>query len=289
MKKKKAPLMSVDMAAVAANHAELESPHVISLGAGVQSSTLALLAAKGMLTPMPVAAVFADTQAEPPAVMIWLAKLETMLPFPVIRVTRGPLEYSALDVRISGRTGLPFIKTMVPAHVYFPETKKPVLALRHCTETFKIDKIQRELIRIRLAAKSKKLVQWIGISTDEADRMKPSIRKRVVNTWPLIELGWSRKTCEEWLAAEGLGKPPKSACYFCGFRSKAEWLDMRDTDPDSFQAACTFEEKLRVAYAATPRLKGQPFLTQTGRPLAELADRDNQSHWGNECGGICGV
>ncbi|MDX9784983.1 MAG: hypothetical protein RBT72_09580 [Spirochaetia bacterium] len=41
-----------------------EVPHLLSLGAGVQSSTLALMAAAGEVTPMPTAAIFADTQAE---------------------------------------------------------------------------------------------------------------------------------------------------------------------------------------------------------------------------------
>ena len=38
---------------------------IISLGAGVQSSTMAMMAAAGEITPMPHAAIFADTQAEP--------------------------------------------------------------------------------------------------------------------------------------------------------------------------------------------------------------------------------
>lgn len=38
---------------------------VLSLGAGVQSSTMALMAAKGEITPMPDCAIFADTQSEP--------------------------------------------------------------------------------------------------------------------------------------------------------------------------------------------------------------------------------
>lgn len=49
-----------------------EPIHVISLGAGVQSSTMALMAAKGEITPMPTAAVFADTQDEPQSVYRWL-------------------------------------------------------------------------------------------------------------------------------------------------------------------------------------------------------------------------
>ncbi len=39
--------------------------NIISLGAGVQSSAMALMAAKGEITPMPDAAIFADTQSEP--------------------------------------------------------------------------------------------------------------------------------------------------------------------------------------------------------------------------------
>ena len=63
--------------------------HIISLGAGVQSSTMALMAAHGEITPMPDCAIFADTQWEPRGVYQWLSWLETQLPFPVHRVTAG--------------------------------------------------------------------------------------------------------------------------------------------------------------------------------------------------------
>ena len=63
--------------------------HIISLGAGVQSSTMALMAAKGEITPMPDAAIFADTGWEPKYVYDWLDWLETQLPFPVHRVSGG--------------------------------------------------------------------------------------------------------------------------------------------------------------------------------------------------------
>ena len=62
---------------------------VISLGAGVQSSVMALLAARGEIGPMPDAAIFADTQWEPAAVYEHLGWLESQLPFPVYRVTAG--------------------------------------------------------------------------------------------------------------------------------------------------------------------------------------------------------
>ena len=56
--------------------------NVLSLGAGVQSSTMALMAAKGEITPMPDCAIFADTQAEPQSVYDYLDWLEKQLPFP---------------------------------------------------------------------------------------------------------------------------------------------------------------------------------------------------------------
>ena len=49
---------------------------ILSLGAGVQSSTLALMIAHGELPPV-TAAVFADTQWEPRKVYEWLDWLET--------------------------------------------------------------------------------------------------------------------------------------------------------------------------------------------------------------------
>ena len=66
-----------------------EPAHIISLGAGVQSSTMALMAVHGEITPMPDYAIFADTQDEPASVYKWLDWLESKLTFPLVRVTRG--------------------------------------------------------------------------------------------------------------------------------------------------------------------------------------------------------
>ena len=55
---------------------------VISLGAGVQSSTMALMAANGEL-PKPDCAIFADTGNEPKAVYTYLDFLKKILPYPI--------------------------------------------------------------------------------------------------------------------------------------------------------------------------------------------------------------
>lgn len=63
----------------------------LSLGAGVQSTTLALMAAHGEIGPMPDCAIFADTGWEPEAVyrhLEWLMS-GNVLPFPVHIVSSG--------------------------------------------------------------------------------------------------------------------------------------------------------------------------------------------------------
>ncbi|MBP2230768.1 3'-phosphoadenosine 5'-phosphosulfate sulfotransferase (PAPS reductase)/FAD synthetase, partial [Azospirillum agricola] len=59
---------------------------VLSLGAGVQSTTLALMAATAEVGPMPDCAIFADTEWEPHGVYEHLDWLETQLPFPVLSI-----------------------------------------------------------------------------------------------------------------------------------------------------------------------------------------------------------
>jgi len=50
---------------------------VLSLGAGVQSSAMLLMACHGEITPRPDVAIFSDTHAEPDAVYKWLDWLES--------------------------------------------------------------------------------------------------------------------------------------------------------------------------------------------------------------------
>jgi len=75
------------------------SLRVLSLGAGVQSSTLYLMACAGEFgEESPTVAIFADTQWEPPAVYEWLGWLESIgsNKIPIRRVSVGNLREAAL-------------------------------------------------------------------------------------------------------------------------------------------------------------------------------------------------
>ena len=91
---------------------------ILSLGAGVQSSTLALMINKGEV-PMVDAAIFADTGGEPKAVYNWLDWLKTQLSYPVYIVSKGNLRQDMIDA-VDGK----YKFLSVPLYTKNPETGK---------------------------------------------------------------------------------------------------------------------------------------------------------------------
>ena len=260
--------------------------NVLSLGAGRQSTALALMAAHGEITPMPNAAIFADTGDEPAWVYDTLRWLQSgnVLPFPVVVVKRGDLGPRLLAGDDEAR---------IPAFV-----KAGGLAGRQCTRNFKIRPIRRavrELLGVgpRGYIAPGSVSQWIGISRDEAHRMKQSGAAYVVNRWPLIEAGLSVADCETWLRSHGYPVPWSSACVYCPFIDNAARRRIRDNDPEGWGRACATDAGLRSP-ENVKRFRGELYAHPSMVPLAEadlsdLFDAGKPSAFGNECEGMCGV
>lgn len=263
----------------------MEKPlRILSLGAGVQSTTLALMAAHGEIQP-PQCAIFADTQWEPAAVYKHLDWLETRLPFPVHRVTAGNLRANILAK--TNTTGQRFAS--VPWFT-LSSRGKPGMGRRQCTAEYKLAPIQRKARELG-AHRTAPATVLLGISTDEASRMKPSRVRYIVNAWPLIDLGMSRQACLRWLAANGYPTPPKSACVGCPFHSDAMWRDMRDNSPAEWADAVEID---RVIRKPVRDMRGQQFMHAARVPLDQVdlrthAERGQPDLFGNECEGMCGT
>jgi len=273
--------------------------HIISLGAGVQSSCMALMAAKGEITPMPTAAIFADTQAEPKSVYDWLDWLETQLPFPVYRVTAGSLTERITTTRTNRKTGNKYYSNMIPAFVRNQDGSKGIVG-RSCTTDFKMIPIlrkQRELGKIKRGQKTVGVISWIGISLDEVRRMKPSRDKWAQNRWPLIDLRMNRHDCLNWMTRNGYPQPPRSACVYCPFHSDAEWRRLRDEEPEEFAKAAEVERGIQAAHMAIKtagKMQGVAFLHESLVPIDQAdfstdTDHGQQVLFNNECEGMCGV
>ena len=267
--------------------------HIISLGAGVQSSTMALMAAAGEITPMPDCAIFADTKAEPSAVYKWLDFLEKQLPFPVHRVCKGDLG-ALVGVKPNGKYGY----MPMPAFVAGDDGKAALLN-RSCTRDFKIYPIQkkvRELVGLtrKRSPKEPVVTQWIGISADEAQRAKPSRDAWQKHRWPLLELRMTRLHCIEWLGAHGFQAPAKSSCTFCPFHDDALWAEIKKV-PAEWEDACRMDERIRDIRPGSLRGDQKIYLHRSLKPLRQVEfkptepDLFDEKGFAVECEGMCGV
>lgn len=263
---------------------------ILSLGAGVQSTTLALMAARGEIE-MPDCAIFADTGWEPRAVYEHLDRLEQALPFPVYRV-----QYKDLRAGLAGekKAGSRFVRVDIPAFL-FDGRKALGLANRTCTKDYKIRPIEKKARALlgyagRRVPRGIYAEQWIGISLDEAQRIKPARNDWQVNRWPLIERRMSRGDCLAWLGRAGW-TAPKSSCIGCPYHSDAAW---RALPADEFADAVEVDRRLRDRPSEEYRTRGTLYLHRSGKPLSDVdfstaEDRGQGNMFNNECEGICGV
>jgi hypothetical protein len=274
---------------------------ILSLGAGVQSSALALMAAQGEIGPMPDCAIFADTQAEPESVYNWLDWLEKQLPFEVHRVTAGKLDDKALNIQTNRKTGKEYYSNAIPAFVD-SQTATGGQVGRYCTRDYKLRpllKKQRQLAKVPRGCKTVKVISWIGISLDEVTRMKPSRDPWSENVWPLVDNKLTRHDCKLWMERNGYPEPPRSACVYCPYHSNHEWRRLRDEEPLEFERAAEFEKELQRTHAkiqSPGKLIGIPYLHRSMKPLKDVdltteADRGQLDFdmFQNDCEGMCGL
>lgn len=262
----------------------------LSLGAGVQSTALLILSALGLRgCPKADVAIFADTQDEPGWVYRHLERLEpwaAALGIPVLRVTAGRLSDQVLGI---GR-GIP---------AWTPSETHGVAPLRRqCTKEFKILPIQqkvRELLGYAPGQRVRhRVTVLLGISMDEAHRMRESLTPWIRNRYPLVEARLGRGDCVDLIRAQGFPVPRKSACVFCPYHSGTYWLELRDHYPEEWARAVRMDNAIRNMTAKG--VEGPVFLHRSLRPLQSLelrpADEDPQlslEGFGNECEGLCGV
>ena len=264
---------------------------VISLGAGVQSSTMALMAAEGEL-PKPDCAIFADTGNEPKAVYTYLDFLKKILPYPIYKVSKGNIIDDMIG-SIDNGTRFPTAPFFTQAEI----TGKKGMLRRQCTADYKIIPIKkkiRELCNVgykKHFPKDKYVEQWIGISTDEIGRMKPARDKYILNRHPLIEMNMSRQDCINYLNKKKIPLPEKSACIICPFHNDAYWHFMKTERPIEFNEAVDFDKKVRTG---SRKIRDKLYLHRSCKPLDEIEfdkkENDKQlDMFNNECEGMCGV
>ena len=268
---------------------------VLSLGAGIQSSTLALMADRGLYNlPKPDLAIFADTGWEPPEVYEHLEWLKKQLSYEVVTVSAGNIRENILNG--TNPEGQKFLD--VPVFLVNPDGSLGIAA-RQCTAHYKLRPIHQYLRQIlelkpgRRAPKTLQVEMMLGISIDEAARQKPSREEWITNTFPLVDEGLSRAQLFEWFRSEYPDRPlPRSACIGCPYKSDSEWKHMKDHDPESFADALFVDQALRETPASRDAIKGTAFLHKSRKPLSSVNLNETESYVNlllDECEGLCKI
>lgn len=268
--------------------------NVLSLGAGVQSTTVLLMSLEGELPPLD-AAIFADTQWEPAAVyghLWWLAQQCANKNVPLYVVTAGNIREDALDH--SHRFA------SMPVYIRTAGKEREGMVRRQCTREYKIEPIRRQ-VRTLLGLKPRQRIpagtqvtQWFGISLDEVRRMRDPEQPWMTHYYPLVDARMTRADCHRWLADREI-VAPRSACIGCPFHNDHEWRHLRDNTPAEWADAVSFDAEIRSGHqGGRVALEGSAYLHRSLQPLdqVDLATEKEKGQgdlFDQECEGMCGV
>jgi len=256
--------------------------NILSLGAGIQSSTVLLMSIKGILPKLDYA-IFADTGWEPKAVydhLSWLEEEAGMARIIVARVSNGNIKDDALVSQIHDTKNKGKRWASMPYRVLAPDGSKGMIR-RQCTREYKIEPITR-FIRRRILGLKKgqrvpkgiKINQWFGISADEPKRIRASKDHWIDYVYPLagipndmLSKPMARYDCIDWLETNYPDRKVwRSACTGCPYKTNDEWRFLKDNSPEEWEDACAFDDAIRNM----SDMRGQVFIHRSCKPLREV-------------------
>lgn len=236
-----------------------EKALVWSFGGGVQSAAIGVLVRQGKL-PQPDLAVIADTGRE--SQVTWTYMREHLVPFLGFEIQVAPSSLAAVGLR-SGNGDI-----LIPAFTSSGKLKT------FCSTEWKRRVVRRYLRNAGIGS----CRMWLGISTDEVQRAKPSGVEWIEHHFPLLfDHPMTRAECVQLVLSAGLPMPPRSSCWCCPHRSDSEW---RGLPADEFQMAVELEREIRATDEGI-------YLHRSRQPLDQVDLVDRQGSVLEVCDGYC--
>lgn len=236
-----------------------------SCGGGRQSVGIAALIVQGVL-PVPDIAVIVDTERENSSTWNYYGE-----------ILQPELARVGLDLKRVKKSDFATVDLyrnddlLIPA--FTTETGTIGKLPTFCSNEWKQRVVRRYLRSIGVTDCD----LWLGISINEADRMKDSGLKWLQHVYPLIDLKMTVDDCLRVIAEVGWPEPYWSSCWMCPNKGKQEWLALSD---DDFRKAQNFEREIQ---AVDPFV----YLTRTGQPLTREAVTEARSSTLDHCGPHC--
>lgn len=239
-------------------------------GGGVQSAAIAALIVRGDL-PKPDLAIIVDTGREKPSTWRYMdAVIAPNLARVGVTLHRVPTRDFEKRGLYGGKDGETFL---MPAFTTQAGTGDLGKLSNFCSSYWKREVIKRWANRVHGV---KAVDQWLGISTDEMERMQRRNGKWRTR-YPLIEQRMNRGDCVALVSRMGWPPAPRSSCSECPNQTQQEWRETRDHEPVEWQRVVRFDHAIRKR---DPHL----FLHSDGVPLDQAnLDDANGALFGHGC------
>ncbi|MCK4306580.1 MAG: hypothetical protein KAY24_20220 [Candidatus Eisenbacteria sp.] len=252
---------------------QAQQPHnILSLGAGVQSTTLLMMSCNGDLPPLD-AVIFVDTGWEMLSTykhLEWIRQQCNQAEIPLHIIDSANIHTDALRSFVRAKNENGHRCTSMPYHVLSPNGKRGILR-RQCSKEYKVIPILRKIRQVlgyrpRQHLPTNLVNNWIGISFNERRRARKSPNFWCTNHYPLIEQRMTRTDCLVWLHSHGYPQPTRSSCVGCPYHSDKEWRRIRDNELNSWAEAVYLDQVIRNRGG----IRGQLFLHHSCAPLADV-------------------
>ncbi len=239
---------------------------VWSCGGGVQSTAVAVLITQGKL-PKPDYALITDNGWEKQST--WEYVNEHLIPRMEAVGVRLHIVKSAdyVDTALLDKGGY----VLVPA--YIKDATGKVGKLKTRGSILWKATVARKWMREQGI---KRADNWLGMSTDEQRRARPSTLRWVQLRYPLIDLGISREDCLWLISNAGWPRPPRTSCYLCPHQDDASWLRTRQQYPDDWELAVKAEQQIQ---AQRPNI----YLHNSAVPLPDVEFKMTWKEMMTEC------
>jgi len=214
--------------------------HILSLSGGKDSAALAIYL-KDRVSKMEY--VFSDTGKELPETYAYLARIEDYLGCNIERLN-SKLNFDHWYEVYGG---------MIPSN-----------HRRWCTKMLKLKPFEAYVGEDRV-------VNYVGLRADEQRTGYLSHKPNIQVVYPFREDGLKLADIHEILRVSGVGMPPytkwgrtRSGCFFCFYQQKIEWVRLKETHPDLYEIAKSYERP----YPGS----GNTFTWNHTESLAEIED-----------------
>lgn len=217
---------------------------VLQLGWGVQSWTLAAMAAMGVIKIDLI--VHADTGWERERTYMFAERWQPWLEEHGLIVVSGCARRSKSPLHQSGRTACQYV--LIPA---FTEGKggRTGTIRRQCTGDWKVEtarRIVKSWMKTNGYPRTAHITKLLGISLDEWTRARDSDKKNETNAYPLLDMKMTRADCVSWLTEHDLEVPMKSSCVMCPYHTNAAWQEMKRENGSDWSRAVEYDAAIRL-------------------------------------------